>query len=88
MNQYNEDFYNFVRTELGDIVVFEWHSKKILAYAYCWAWSKHHDTFDGLRGALELDQPQHSTYDMSDGSVFVVDRTKQYERIYNHRWNK
>lgn len=88
MTQNDIDFYNFVKSELGDVVVFGCHSQKILAYAYCWVWSKHHDTFCELLSGLDIDRANHSTYQMADGSLFVVDRTKQYEKIYNHRWNK
>lgn len=87
------EFVEFVKNELGDIAVPG--SKKIGAYLFCWTWGPEHSSADKMIQHLADCYPDHSTYEFisvkSNGTEvvtqFAIDRTKQYERIYNHRKN-
>jgi len=91
MNTFRGDSYcefaEFVKNELGDIVPDQGvaSSKKLSTYAFFWIWSGFFATFDKMFDEVEKNDPDHATYEMEGSTPFVVDRRRQYEKIYNHR---
>jgi hypothetical protein len=82
-----DEFAEFVKNELGDIVPYSeaYTSKKLVAYAVFWIWSRFYKTFNEMFVEFVSKHPDHATYEVEGSTPFVVDRRRQYEKIYNHR---